>query len=1002
MKKTLKWILYVVGGLLVILVAAAIIIPTVFKDDIQAAIRKEVAKSVNADVYFDDLSLSLFTNFPNVTAGLERLGVVNRAPFDGEILFATEKFEVEVNLADVLFGDELRVKGISLAAPVINVHVLKDGTANYDIAIPSTDTTASEEEGGEFSFGIDHWELSNAYVSYVDESLPYSLVIRGMDHTGSGDFTQDAFDLRTATQADSVTTAYDGVEYLTNKKVDIDATINISEEFSKYAFRENTVKVNDFAMRFEGVVTMKGDDIGLDLTFNTPENSFKSLLSLVPGIYTEDFDEIRTNGDLAFNGSVKGVYNEQSMPGFNLNLVVTDAMFQYPDLPTAVNNINVDLSVDNKDGIVENTVIDLKKMHLDFGSNPVDARAKITKMYPTNVDASVSAKLNLAELTSMFPMEGLEMRGAYAINLNAKGVYDSLRKTIPAIDATMALTDGYVKSSDFPIPLDDVHFNSTVKNASGQLAATVIDVNDFTMLMDGEKLAADLHLENLDNYAWDLKVNGGIDLEKITRVFPLEGIAMTGKIKADIETKGKYSDLEAERYDRLPTRGTASATDFTYVMEGTPEVRLSEASMSFDPRKINLTKLDGTIGRSDFNATGSLFNYLGFVMGNGMIRGEVNFSSNLLDLNEFMTEEEPAMDTGDTTSFGVIPVPENIDFLFKSNIKTVKMMDLDITNASGDIVVKDGVADLRNLRFNMLGGSFVVNGTYNTRDIDHPKYALALDVENVSMKEAASASSIVRTYAPIAGLVNGKFSTDFSLTGELTQDMMPDLSTVNGEGLIKVAQAALTQSKLISGITSITKLDDTDKVTMKDVLMSATLTNGKLSVKPFDVKFGDYKTTVSGATALDGTIDYTLKMDVPAGKLGTEFNALVSQYTGGKPAANSTIPLTIGLKGPYNDPSPTLVMEEQKAQVKEALTAAAKEEGAKALKEAVKGTDVEKTINKVLGKDAADTTAGDSAIPVTKEEVKQEVEEKKEEVKQKVEEEAKKKIQNLLRRKKDN
>lgn len=997
MKKTLKWILYVIGGLFVLLIAAALIIPVFFKDDIKAAIEREIAKSVNAEVVFDDVSLSLFSNFPNVTTGVVGLGVLNRAPFEGEVLFAARKFEVEVNLKDILFGDELRVKGISIVDPIVNIHVLKDGRANYDIAIPSEDTVTTEtEEAGEFSFGIDHWEVVNADVSYVDESLPYRLVIKGLNHSGSGDFTQDVFDLRTQTKADTVTTAFDGVEYLTNKKVDIDATITISDEFSKYTFKENRVKVNDFAMEFDGFVTMQGDDIGLDLTFKTPENSFKSLLSLVPGIYTEGFEDIKTSGDLAFNGAIKGVYNETSMPGFNVTLNVTDAMFQYPDLPTAISNINIDLLVDNKDGVIENTVVDLKKMHLDFGSNPVDARALISKMYPTHIDASLSARLNLGELTSMFPMEGLEMKGNYSVNLSAKGVYDSLKKTLPSVNATMALANGYVKSADFPIPLERISFSSTVQNKSGKMSETVIDVKDFQMLMDGEQLAADLHLEDLENYKWDLKLNGGIDLEKITKVFPLQGIEMAGKIKANVQTKGTYADLEAGRYDRMPTSGTASAVDFRYAMTDMPEVKLSEARMAFDPRKINLQNVEGTVGRSDFSANGSLSNYLGFVMGNGIIKGQVNLKSNLLDLNEFMTEEETGDVEEETESYGVIPIPKNIDFVFSSTIQKVKLMDYDITKASGDVIVRGGVADLRNLRFNMLGGSFVVNGSYNTKDVNHPKYDLALKIDNVSMKDAANTSSLVRTYAPVAGLVDGKFSTDFKVNGELGQDMMPVLSTVNGEGLIKVAQAALTGSKLISGITAVTKLNDTDNVTMKDVLMSATLKNGKLSVKPFDVKVGSYKTTVAGATSLDGTIDYTLKMDVPAGKLGEEFNSLVSRYTGNK-TSSSTIPLTIGLKGSYDDPKASLVSDEQKEQAKEALSTAAKEEGTKAVKEAIKGTEAEKALNKVLGKDSTDS--GATTLPVTKEEVKKEVEEKKEEVKQKVEEEAKKKIQNLLKRK---
>src|ERR1041384_5489282 len=99
MKKFLKWFLIIIGSFLVLFVAAAIIIPSFFKDDIKAAIEKEVAKSVNADVVFDDFNLSFFTHFPNITANLENLGVMNRAPFEGQMLFATEKFEVEVNLS---------------------------------------------------------------------------------------------------------------------------------------------------------------------------------------------------------------------------------------------------------------------------------------------------------------------------------------------------------------------------------------------------------------------------------------------------------------------------------------------------------------------------------------------------------------------------------------------------------------------------------------------------------------------------------------------------------------------------------------------------------------------------------------------------------------------------------------------------------------------------------------------------------------------------------------
>jgi uncharacterized protein involved in outer membrane biogenesis len=992
--KIVKKILIGIGILLLVVVAAAFIIPIVFKNDIKAAIDKELAKSINADVIFDvnNFDLTLFSNFPNVTVEVKELGVFNRAPFEGTPLFVVEEFEVELNLKELVFGDQLRVKGITLVRPQINIKVLQDGKANYDITYPSTEEPqATTEEGGSFSFGIDHWAIIGGHITYDDQSLPFLASIKGLNHSGSGDFNEKEFDLITKTSIDSLTIKYDGTEYLTNKYAELNATLGISEEYTRFTFKDNSTKLNDFALSMEGWFKMNEKDYGMDIQFSSPENTFKSLLSLVPGIYTKNFGSIETKGELSFSGFVKGTLSDTQMPAFNMAMNVKDAMFKYPDLPTAISNINMDLLVDNKTGVIESTLVDLKKLHLEFGSNPVDARVLIENLKDYRMDANVKAALNLAELGKMFPMDGLEMKGAFAIDANAKGVYDSIKKIMPAVSATMSLSNGYMKSSEFPIPLEDLHFNASAQNASGKMAETIINVKDFVMLMDGEKFTANLILQNLDDYTWDLKANGGIDLEKITKIFPVEGMTLAGKVKADIETKGKYSDLNAGKYERLPTSGTASLKDFKYNTADLPAVTISQADAIFDPKKIEIKNTTGTIGKSDFDVSGSISSYIGYLFGSETIKGNMTFNSTLLDLNEFMTDTEAPATTTEPTPYGVVPVPQNIDFVLHSNLKTVKMMDYTMTNVNGDVIVKDGIANLNAVKFNMLGGAFAVNGTYNTKDINHPLYDLGVKIESLSIQQAASSFSIVKTYAPIAGLVSGSFGTDFKISGELGQDMMPKMNTVNGSGLIKVAQAALTQSKLVSGITSLTKLDNSDQVTLKDVLMSAAIKDGALTVKPFDVKFGEYKTNISGSTGLDGSINYLLKMNIPAGKLGSQLQGFINKNTGSN-NSTSEIPVTIALGGNYNDPKTSLLMEEQKQQVTEAVTAVAEEKGKQVVQGILEGEKPKDVLNNIL-KPKSDTSKVASGAPAdtTKTDVKQEAQKALEN-----------KLQNLLKKKKNN
>src|SRR5258705_11867986 len=251
--KILKKILIGLSIVVGLVIASAIILPILFKDKIKAKIDEEIAKTVNADVIFDvdNFSLSVFRHFPNITAEIKELGVFNRAPFAGVHLFVVERFDVEINLKDVLFGDQLRVKGITLVRPQINVKVLKDGRANYNITYPSKDTVKSTEPS-KFSFAIDRWSIEGGELVYDDATMPFYLALGGLNHSGSGNFNENEFDLKTNTVADTVTVRYGGIEYITNKRTAIAVTIGISEGYTKYEFNEKSARLNDIAVGFDG------------------------------------------------------------------------------------------------------------------------------------------------------------------------------------------------------------------------------------------------------------------------------------------------------------------------------------------------------------------------------------------------------------------------------------------------------------------------------------------------------------------------------------------------------------------------------------------------------------------------------------------------------------------------------------------------------------------------------------------------------------------------------
>ena len=82
----LKKILKITAIVFVVFITALFAIPYFFKDQIKAKIAEAINESVDAKVSFADADLSLFRNFPNATVVIEKLVIINKAPFEGNTL----------------------------------------------------------------------------------------------------------------------------------------------------------------------------------------------------------------------------------------------------------------------------------------------------------------------------------------------------------------------------------------------------------------------------------------------------------------------------------------------------------------------------------------------------------------------------------------------------------------------------------------------------------------------------------------------------------------------------------------------------------------------------------------------------------------------------------------------------------------------------------------------------------------------------------------------------
>ena len=418
-----KRILFIVGGLILLLLIAAILIPVLFKDKIEARVKEEVNKNLNAQVEWGDWDLGIIRSFPNLHVTMEDIVVTNNAPFEGIQLANIGEVQLTIDIMS-LFGDKIEIKKVGLERPIIHTKVLEDGTANWDIAL---ETEATEVEATEdtstFHVGLQEYWINDGKVIYDDASLPMYMEFAGLEHKGNGDFTQDLFTLNTTTIADTVNVIYDGVKYLKNAKADIKADLDMDLPNMRFTFKENEAAINKLVLGFDGWLAMPTDDIEMDITWNTKKSDLATILSLVPAEFATDLDGVDMSGKAAFSGFVKGVYNEQNMPGFGLVVNVDNGRFKYPDLPNSVENIFVDMKINSPGGAdMDGMVIDMPRFAMTMAGNPIEARMHLsTPISDPNVDAELRAQLDLASVKTVVPMEGEELQGDLTADVRMKG-----------------------------------------------------------------------------------------------------------------------------------------------------------------------------------------------------------------------------------------------------------------------------------------------------------------------------------------------------------------------------------------------------------------------------------------------------------------------------------------------------------------------------------------------------------------------------------------------------
>ena len=458
-----------------------------------------------------------------------------------------------------------------------------------------------------------------------------------------------------------------------------------------------------------------------------------------------------------------------------------------------------------------------------------------------------------------------------------KGVYSNAQ--MPAYNIDLGVDNGFFQYPDLPLPVKNINLTMNVNNPDGVTDHTVVNIPKAHIELDNEPFDFRLLVKTpISDMFIDAAAKGKLNLSKVSQFVKLEpGTQLKGLMNSDVTLSGNMSAIEKQRYEEFNAAGNISLKDFFYASKEYPDgVTLNNLLMAFNPKNVTVSDVQGQYMKTNFSGNGTINNLLGYVLKDQALDGVLNVKADQINLDDWMgvSTDTVAATTEESKPFAV---PSNIQFVVNTTIDKVHYDKLDLHNLSGSLKLADETVQLNNVKANALDGTMAIQGSYSTKvNKLKPAISLTYDVKGLDVEKTFYAFNTLEKIMPIGKFISGKLSSQLSFTGNLGENMMPDLNSLTGLGNLLLVEGFLKKFAPVEKLAQTLNIKQLEAVSLRDIKNYIQFTNGKVLVKPFTVKAKEIDVEIGGMHGLDQSLDYIINLKLPRSMMGEKGNQFIN------------------------------------------------------------------------------------------------------------------------------
>ncbi len=506
----------------VVLFLLTLCVALFFGDEIRKNVIAQLNTRLSAPVTVGEIYYSITENFPQASVVFNDISLEESHPVNKEKLASFKKVSVTLNLWDVL-RKKIRIRRLIFEEGHIHAAIDKKGNNNFSVIKPS-DSLSTESSSAQ-TFRFDQIQLNQVDISYEDESTGFFTRINSENLQCGGNFQEAIFDLKINGQ--SKVTLINGNTILTREQpVSLNTQLSVNQKEERVFFKDTRIKLSELEFALDGF-WRSNDKGGGKVNLEGKDLEIKQLLSLLPGVFTDELEKYGSSGELSIRGSVEQKSSQDALR-LKTDFSVHDGTLFISEFEEGLKNIHLEGSFEWSE---ESKYLRIPRLEALLMEDRFSGSMQLNHLKDPVLELNLDASVNVANIQRIIDLGSYNgSTGHLSLNIKAAGKLSDFQNA-----AGLGNTEikGHIKGEN--LQLSDTLSTGTLRNLrfDVDLGHLETKLNYLDLNWNGNDFQIKGVADNLSDYLFNngvLEVHGSLKSDRVHFKTPDEKQAAEGSI----------------------------------------------------------------------------------------------------------------------------------------------------------------------------------------------------------------------------------------------------------------------------------------------------------------------------------------------------------------------------------------------------------------------------------------------------------------------------------------